>query len=153
PEAVEDIIQEAFFKIFKNAGKYKRTAKFTTWMFKIATNLALNELRRRRLHSVSTLDAEVDEEGTRFVETLSSDSDAPWEKLNKEELQTVIAETLEALPPDCRAVLLLCDMEEMSYQQVAEVLGIKCGTVGSRLCRARQLFTFYFTRRCKSFLR
>ncbi|MEM2047341.1 MAG: sigma-70 family RNA polymerase sigma factor, partial [Candidatus Jordarchaeales archaeon] len=75
------------------------------------------------------------------------------EKLGKEELQAVIAETLEALPADCRAVLLLCDMEEMSYQQVAEALGVKYGTVGSRLCRARQLFAFYFTRRYKSLLR
>jgi RNA polymerase sigma-70 factor (ECF subfamily) len=122
-------------------------------MFKIATNLALNELRRRRTHQSTPLDAQLDDEGARFLESLLSNEEAPIERLSKEELQNIIDEILEALPPDFRAVLLLCDMENMSYQQVAETLGLKHGTVGSRLCRARQLFAFYFTHRYKSLLR
>jgi len=147
-EMTEDIVQETFLRVFRNARRYKRIAKFTTWMFRIATNLAFNEIRRRKAHPTSELDAELDDE-TRLQEVLSSDAELPLKGLERKELEEAVEETLEHLPPDCRAVLLLCDMEDLSYETVGDMLNLKPGTVGSRLCRARRLFISYFTRRFK----
>jgi len=146
----EDLLQETFIRLLRHARRYKPVAKVTTWLYRIAFNLALNELRWRsiRVH-LSLNPAESDAETLRVIDTVASSETDPLEVLSLQERERLVHEVLEALPPHYRAVLLLCDMEGLSYEEAGKILGLRPGTVGSRLCRARRAFAVLFMRALK----
>lgn len=143
-DIAEDLLQETFVRIYRKSREYRRIARFSTWLFKIATNLSLNEIRNRRHRPQLTLNLPVDSTGSDAEELVrlleSEDTQVPARLVADKELGRVVGEILGELPESYRVVLILCDMEGFSYREASEVMNVRPGTVGSRLARARQHF-------------
>ena len=131
---VEDIAQQVFVRVWKNAGRYVARAKFTTWLLKITRNLVFNELRRskRRAHVPLQSDPDADELPLR-EERVSAPDAAALEK----ELQQAVDHAIAQLPEPQRMAVILRRYEEMSYEQIGAVLDLSVPAVKSVLFRAR----------------
>ena len=141
PDAAEaeDLAQVVFLQVFKSAHRYEPSAKFTTWLFTIARNLCLNELRRRSRHPASSLDAphpEHDEEPQRQYEDVKTCS--PTDALLHGELTEKIAQAVAELPESQRTALLLFREEELSYDEIGGILGCSLSATKSLIHRARE---------------
>ena len=139
-EASEDIAQETFMRVFRNAKRYQPVAKFTTWLYKIAANLCINELKKGKLRSTLSLDepAGSDADGSRIVERISTDSASPLTLLERSEAQSLISKAIEHLPPDQRSTLIMVEYHQMPYQDIAEVLEVSVSAIKMRVKRARE---------------
>ena len=129
-----------FFCRFTNpARRYRRTAKFSTWLFTIARNLCLNELRRRSRHPAESIEethAEHEDQPRQQYEDKSQI--APPEKLLHGELAQKIEEALAELPENQRTAILLCRQEELSYEEIAEILDCSLSATKSLIHRGRE---------------
>jgi RNA polymerase sigma-70 factor, ECF subfamily len=134
---VEDLAQEVFVKAFASIKSFRRDANLRTWLYKIASNLCIDKYRRadKEKRLVAPLEWD-DGDGPRPLELPDSSYD-PQLLYERTELQGEVQKALAALPEKLRAVILLFDMEGMSYDEIAEVLGCPSGTVKSRLFHAR----------------
>jgi RNA polymerase sigma-70 factor (ECF subfamily) len=130
----EDIAQQVFIRVWKSAGRYQPTAKFTTWLFKITRNLVFNELRRRKRHPVTPLQHEEEEH---FFQPADCGSMSPDASLLDSELNDAIQMAIDALPETQRMAIVLRRYEEMPYDEIGEVLGLSVPAVKSVLFRAR----------------
>lgn len=135
----EDLAQAVFLQVFKSAHRYEPAAKFTTWLFTIARNLALNEIRRRSRHPAGSLDTphpeHADQPQRQYEDTkLCSPPDA----LLHGELERKIADALAALPETQRTALLLYREQELSYEEISGVLGCSLSATKSLIHRARE---------------
>jgi len=140
PDAAEaeDLAQAVFVQVFKSAGRYEARAKFSTWLFTIARNLCLNELRRRARHPTEPLEpageAESDLPPRQFEDkSLFSPPDA----LLHGELEAKVREAIAALPENQRTALLL-HQEEIAYEEISEVLDCSLSATKSLIHRARE---------------
>jgi len=144
-EAAEDLTQETFVRVFNKSREFKRVAKFSTWLYKIATNLSLNEIRDRKIRPSLSLYSQAESDSAGELISLLPARQVPTETdSRRRELARLIENTLQELPEKYRLVLILCDIEQFSYQEAARVLGMRVGTVGSRLSRARRYFVEKF---------
>lgn len=135
-DRARDIAQEVFIRVYRNRERYRKSGKFSTWIFTIAANLAKNEIRRKVRHRrVVSLDEER-EFGT-LGDTLADRGPGPRQTLERRELESMILRAVEELPERYRMALVLRDIEGLSYEEVSNVLGIPGGTVRSRINRAR----------------
>jgi len=135
----EDVAQNVFLQVYKSAPRYVKTAKFSTWLFTIARNLCLNEIRRRSRHPAESLDAtrpDSEEQPIRQVEDRQTFT--PPESLLQSELEQKIAEALAELPENQRTAVLLCRQEELSYEEIAEVLNCTLSATKSLIHRGRE---------------
>jgi RNA polymerase sigma-70 factor (ECF subfamily) len=152
-DIAEDLLQETFVRIYRKSREYRRIAKFSTWLFKIATNLSLNEIRNRRHRPGLTLNLPVDQDESDAEELVSliqsADAQAPAKLISDKELGSYVRTILDELPEPYRLVTILCDIENFSYREASQALGVRPGTVGSRLARARE----YFAKRLVPFIR
>jgi RNA polymerase sigma-70 factor (ECF subfamily) len=122
-DLMDDVLQEAYVKAFKALPRFRRQAKLGTWLYRIAYNACLDELRRRRRSEELPLDERVPSRATDPGDVAAGRGD--------------LARALAALPPEDRAAVLLVDAQGLDYRETAGVLGIPEGTVASRLNRAR----------------
>jgi RNA polymerase sigma-70 factor (ECF subfamily) len=135
----EDLAQNVFLQVYKAASRYVSTAKFSTWLFTIARNLCLNEIRRRSRHPTESLDAthpESEDQPLHQFEDKKTAS-AP-ESLLQRELEGKIAQALAELPENQRTALLLCRQDELSYEEIAEVLDCSLSATKSLIHRSRE---------------
>ena len=135
----EDLAQHVFLQVFKSAHRYEVAAKFSTWIFTIARNLCLNEIRRRSRHPADSMDGgrEGDEEHpARQLEDARNFS--PPDTLLQRELETKVDEAVNSLPEKQRTALLLCRQEDASYEDIAKVLGCSVSATKSLIHRARE---------------
>jgi RNA polymerase sigma-70 factor, ECF subfamily len=135
----EDVAQNAFIQVHKSAHRYRVTARFSTWLFTIARNLCLNELRRRSRHPAESLDqpsSEDEHQPGRQVE--DAKTARPPDLVLRGELEAKVEEAIAALPEKQRTALLLCCEEELSYDDMAEVLGCSLSATKSLIHRARE---------------
>lgn len=135
----EDIAQNVFIQVHKSAARYQVTAKFTTWLFTIARNLCLNELRRRSRHRADSLDAAPpsdDDLPARQYEDVKTF--APDAAAQHNELADKIEEALAALPENQRTAILLFQRQEMSYEEIGEVLDTSLSATKSLIHRGRE---------------
>lgn len=135
----EDLAQTVFVQVFKSAYRYKSSAKFSTWLFTIARNLSLNEIRRRSRHPAESLDAthpDQDDQPLHQVEDRKTFS--PPESLLHGELANKIEEVLAGLPENQRTAILLCRQDELSYEEIAEILGCSLSATKSLIHRGRE---------------
>jgi len=134
PETAEDIVQETFLRAFRKREDYKAIANFSTWLFTIAGNLAKSELRRRKRWRLFSLDRD-EESGTGM--DLPDESFRP-DKMTESSITDVqIQRAINSLSDNYRQVVLLRDVEGLSYQEISEVVNCPVGTVKSRVSRAR----------------
>jgi RNA polymerase sigma-70 factor (ECF subfamily) len=131
---VEDIAQQVFIRVWKSARRYIPRAKFTTWLLKITRNLVFNELRRSKRHTHISLQSEP---GAEEVLLKDEKNPAPDASLLETELQRAIEEAIIQLPESQRMALVLRRYEQLSYEQIAEVLDLSVPAVKSVLFRAR----------------
>jgi RNA polymerase sigma-70 factor (ECF subfamily) len=133
----EDLAQEVFITVFKAIAQFRGDSQVSTWIYRIATNHAKNRLKYlARRHHDRRLDI-ADTPETSFSEGFSEHHPSPDRVLEGEQLGHIVEEALAAIDQDFRVVLVLRDVEHMSYAEIAEVLQIAEGTVKSRLFRGR----------------
>lgn len=150
---VEDICQEAFLKAYTKLETYQATASFSTWLTRIAVNTALDLLKRRGRSPVSAVeDPEAVGTPGRSSERLGA-VPTPEAGLEGAEIAAITEDVLDELPEIFRTVLVLREIEELSYVDIAEALGISMGTVESRLYRARARFKKALVERYPDFAR
>lgn len=139
-EEAEDVAQEVFVQVFKAIGSFRGESKLSTWIFRIAVNLSKNRakyLSRRHTDMQTELDS-VSDGPLRGAKQSAMDSIArPDELLSGMELQAIVEHAIAELEPEFREVLILRDIEDMSYEDIAEITGLADGTVKSRIHRAR----------------
>jgi RNA polymerase sigma-70 factor (ECF subfamily) len=127
----EDLTQETFVRVFKSLAEYT-PGTFEGWLHRITTNLFLDMVRRRQRIRFDTLP---DDAGDR----LAANTAGPEQAYAEMHLDPEVQQALDALPADFRAAVVLCDLEGLSYEEIAATLGIKVGTVRSRIHRGRVL--------------
>jgi RNA polymerase sigma-70 factor (ECF subfamily) len=138
---VEDIAQDTFLKCYRRLDSFQRQSSFSTWLYRIAVNTALDFLKRLGRSPVRAVeDPEVSGEPIRGSGSVGATIAAPEVGMAREEVARVTQEVMDELPEIFRTVLVLRELEGMAYQEMAEVLGISIGTVESRLFRARARF-------------
>lgn len=136
-ERASEISQEVFLRVFVHRERYRPSGKFSTWIYTIAVNLAKNEIRRRvRARGIVSLDGllEVTGDSSRF---LADHGPRPDRRLRQREVQEWVDRALRTLPEKYREVIILRDIQQLSYEEIEEVLNIPGGTVRSRINRAR----------------
>ena len=135
----EDLSQNVFVQVWKAAPRYEPTAKFSTWLFTIARNLCLNEIRRRTRHPAESLDQTRDDADDQPLYQVEDKRVAPaTEELLRGELVEKVDAALASLPENQRTALLLCRQEELSYEEIALVLGCSLSATKSLIHRARE---------------
>lgn len=135
----EDLAQNVFLQVHKSAHRYQATARFSTWLFTIARNLCLNEIRRRTRHPADSLDAvhqENDDQPARQFEDVKTFM--PTENLLHSELEQKVESALAELPEAQRTAILLCRQDELSYEEIAEVIGCSLSATKSLIHRGRE---------------
>jgi RNA polymerase sigma-70 factor (ECF subfamily) len=135
----EDVAQNTFLQVWKSRARYQRTAKFSTWLFTIARNLCLNEIRRRSRHPAESLEethAEHDDQPQRQYE--DKKIFLPTDDALHGELARKIEEALAELPENQRTAILLCRQDELSYEEIAEVLNCSLSATKSLIHRGRE---------------
>jgi RNA polymerase sigma-70 factor (ECF subfamily) len=143
PERSEELTQDVFVQVFRNLASFQHRSRFTTWLFEIAKNLAINERRRTKAAMrdgqekplVEELDAD-DEEGRDAASPLVSGERNPHEEVELQEQVEVLRQALETLPPQMRRCVLLRN-QDYKYREIAEIMNIRIDTVKAHLGQAR----------------
>lgn len=130
----EDIVQETFLRVFKNKHYYKEIAKFSTWVYTIAGNLAKTELRRRKRRKVFSVSNFVNEERDYDIPDSGRNPEKEVEGSIKDD---IIQKAIEKLPSKFKEVILLRDVQGFAYEEISQILNIPLGTVKSRVNRGR----------------
>jgi len=135
-----DLAQETFVRVYRAADRYQRSYAFSTYIYRIATNLAISELRRRKRRKFVSLFSPFTDDNGDAVELDPPDlNPLQDESLIKDERRKAVARAITSLPDKYRAAIVLRDVEGLSYDRIAEVLKLSEGTVKSRINRARNL--------------
>ncbi len=138
PEDAADLTQEVIVKIFKNLDKFQGNAKFSTWVYRIATNTCLDELKKNKRYTTYSLDKEIETEEGSLMGELPDKGPTPEQAAEKKAIQTAVREAIGKLPTDHKKVMILRDLQGLSYEEIADVVGCSVGTVKSRISRARE---------------
>lgn len=141
-EDAADMAQEAFIKAFNSIASFKGDSRFSVWLYRIVTNVSLDFLRSRARRPVGSLSTENDEGET--VEMEIADESLSPERLLESKLSCqAVRQGLDSLPEDYRRILLLREIQGLSYDEIAQVLELEIGTVKSRIFRARKKLCAY----------
>jgi RNA polymerase sigma-70 factor (ECF subfamily) len=135
-EDASDIAQEALIKAYKNINKFDFNSSFSTWLYRITVNVCIDEMRRRKGKETYSIDAE-DEENGLFMQ-LEDTSEGAEEGVIRKETVSEVRRAIDKLSEEHKMVIILRDLQDLSYEEVAETLGINVGTVKSRLARGRK---------------
>jgi len=134
----EEVAQEAVLKALTALPRFRGESKFSTWLIQITINEARLKLRKERKHLYESLDEQqTDEQGEYFPKDFADWREIPSETLLQKELREALKRALDSLPRKYREVLILRDVQHLSIQETAQVLGISEGNVKTRLLRAR----------------
>ncbi len=134
PQNAEDAAQDVFLKAYQALPKFKPEASLYTWLYRIAANTCIDYKRKPIWESIFGNS----EEGERLVHDRASDAPSPEQLYQSKEIDRALQEGLAKLSPKLRAIIVLKEMEELSYEEIAETLEISMGTVKSRIARARE---------------
>ena len=137
-ESIEDILQEAFIKIYVNLNGYDPNHSFSSWAYRITHNEAVDYLRKNKKVTTVPLETE-DEESANLIEILKSEIDVA-EEISRKDLVERIRKAISMLPDKYREVLILRYMEDMNYEEISDVLRMPMGTVATTINRAKAKF-------------
>ncbi|TMV18298.1 RNA polymerase sigma factor SigW [Paenibacillus thermoaerophilus] len=136
-QEAEDIVQETFLRVYANLHRYDETQKFSTWIFRIATNLCIDRIRKRKANF--SLDAELsDGEGSDWYAMLPGDEPTPESRLMLTETQEQIRSAIDGLPEKYRAIVILRYLHDLSLQEIGEIMGMPVTTIKTRVHRGRE---------------
>jgi len=136
-QEAEDAVQDTFLRVYNNLDRYDENQKFSTWIFRIGTNLCIDRLRKRK--PTYSLDAEMpDSEGNDFYAMLASKDELPEDQIVLSETQQVIRRAIQTLPEKYKSVVILRYLHDMSLQEIGDVLGMPVTTVKTRVHRGRE---------------
>ncbi|MEO6589552.1 MAG: sigma-70 family RNA polymerase sigma factor [Pyrinomonadaceae bacterium] len=141
PEEASDLLQETFLSALKAIQKFRGEADLKTWLFRIAINESRNRHRwwkRRKKEKTFSLDAPVGESDTPYSDTMSGTTATPEDNALRQERERLLITALMKLPDIFREAIILCDIEGLSYEEIARTLEINLGTVKSRIARGRE---------------
>lgn len=136
-EDAEDVVQDAFLKAYRNLDRFQGQSKFYTWLVRIAVNEALMRLRKRRNAKTVSIDEDVETEEGSMPREVADWSPDPEQQYRQSELNEILQKTIQGLPSGFRTVFVLRDVEGLSTEETAELLGLSVPAVKSRLLRAR----------------
>jgi RNA polymerase sigma-70 factor, ECF subfamily len=136
-EDAEDVVQDAFLKAYQNLNKFQGNSKFYTWLVRIAVNEALMRLRKRKADKTVSMDEDVETEDGSMPREVADWSPNPEQLYGQSELGDILGKTIQGLPSSFRTVFVLRDVEGLSTEETAEMLGLSVPAVKSRLLRAR----------------
>ena len=138
-QMVEDLTQEVFLRVFRTAGRYQPTAKFSTWLYRIAANLSFNALRARKKGRTVNLEiSDTDGGKSFFADVKDNKSTPPHGQMDKHELRDKVAQAVSALSDKQRIAIILNKYEHKSYEEIANILNCSTMAVKSLLSRARE---------------
>ncbi len=137
PEDAADMSQEAFIKAYNSLSNFRGDSKFSVWLYRIVSNVCLDFLRRQSRRGAVSLSME-DSEGEEVQLDIPDESQSPERLLEQRLTRDAVRRGLQAVPPDSRQILLLREIQGLSYEEIAQALDIEVGTVKSRLFRARK---------------
>jgi len=130
----EDIVQETFLRVYRNRHRYHQVAKFSTWIYTIASNLAKTELRRRKVRNFFSISSKGEDEKDYDLVDSTIDIERDVDGVLKGE---IILKEIHALPFHFREAVLLRDIQDLSYEEISQILNVPLGTVKSRVNRGR----------------
>jgi RNA polymerase sigma-70 factor (ECF subfamily) len=136
-QEAEDVVQEAFLRVYRNLDRYDEGMKFSTWIYRIATNLCIDRLRKRK--ATYSLDAESTEhEGLDGYAVIPSDDRTPESEMLLSETQRIVRQAIDTLPAKYKSVMVLRYLHDLSLQEIGEVLDMPVTTVKTRVHRGRE---------------
>ena len=133
-ESAEDVVQETMIKLYQKKHYYKEIAKFSTWLYTIAKNLANTELRKRKNRKITLLSHFSNDDKTYEI---PSDDLEIGQQVQTDVVNKIIKNAVNQLSEKFKTVIILRDIQEISYEEISEIIGIPIGTVKSRINRAR----------------
>jgi RNA polymerase sigma-70 factor (ECF subfamily) len=139
PSESSDVVQEVFLKVFRNIGSFKGNSSLKTWIYRIAFNEAYNHRRWFTRHKRQEIGLEANEDDAlSYQEVLPDPGRSAFDLVSEIEMHSFIEAALSELNPAFRAAVVLRDIEDLSYEEIAEVLQVSLGTVKSRILRGRE---------------
>ena len=142
PEDAADLTQEAFLRAFRSLSSFRGDSRFSVWMYRLTTNICIDFLRSRGRGSASSLTVENEDEDIEELD-VPDERFEPQKELERRELRRAVREGLQTLSEDAREIVILRELEGLSYAEIGERLGLEAGTVKSRLFRARKALCDY----------
>ena len=133
PELAEELHQETFLRVVNRRDTYRFGAKFSTWLYSIARNQALDAKRRQKFRRHASLDQPAREDGAALIERIADGGPSPDRDSTAKRLQVDLEKAVAALPDDQREVFLMREYSGLKFQEIAEITGAKEGTVKSRM--------------------
>jgi len=143
-ESALDVTQEVFIKVYNSLNKYSSDYKFSTWLYRIAHNAAIDHMRR---NSISAMSIEAENPDGSYQIQIESRRPSPEQDHERREWRHEIDAVVRCLPPTYRDLILLRHSRDLSYDEIAEVTGLPLGTVKNRLFRAREMMRQMFIER------
>jgi RNA polymerase sigma-70 factor (ECF subfamily) len=147
PSDANDVVQEVFLKVFRNIGSFRGQSSLKTWVYRIAVNEAHNHRRWFCRHRKQEIGLERDDDERSYQDTLSDHGRSPYDMAADEEAHQILDAAMQNLNPTFRAAVVLRDMEDLAYEEIAEILQINLGTVKSRIMRGREALRHALTAR------
>ena len=142
PEDAADLTQEAFLRAFRSLDSFRGDSRFSVWLYRLATNVCIDLLRSRGRGSASSLTVENEDEEAEELDVPDARFE-PQKELERRELRRAVQAGLQTLSDDAREIVILRELEGLSYAEIGERLGLEAGTVKSRLFRARKALCDY----------
>ncbi len=149
-EDVEDLTQEAFIKAFNSLQNFDKQFAFSTWLFKIATNNAIDYLRKKKLNTFS-IDRDIESEESDFKFEIPDHENKPDRVIIEDERKKILDEAIESLPPKYKEVILLRHKMDKEYEEISKELKLPLGTVKAHIFRGRELLNKYLKDKIKNY--
>ena len=138
PEDASDLAQETFIKVYKSIDKFRGDASFSTWIYRVTSNICKDELRKIKRKYQTSLDQEIWLDEGSVTKQVMDTNPTPEEAYEQKELKKYLQDLIAGLSPEYRMVVVLRDIKGYSYEEIAEITETSLGTVKTRLNRARK---------------
>lgn len=149
-EDVEDLTQEAFIKAFNSLQNFDKQFSFSTWLFKIATNNAIDYLRKKKLATFS-IDKEIESDDNDYKFEIPDHENKPDKQIMHQQMKEILDEAIKSLPKKYRDVIILRHKKELEYEEIAKKMKLPLGTIKAHIFRGRELLNKYLKEKIKNY--